>query len=68
MVICGSLSVIGSKAIGYPSAGALGCITHAFVAGTGWRRQSGKESVSSIMHTSKIYFWSNKQIIQIFYL
>lgn len=48
MVICGSLAVIGSKAIGYPSAGALGCITHAFVAGTGWRRQTGKESVSVI--------------------
>jgi NhaP-type Na+/H+ or K+/H+ antiporter len=37
--LCGALSVIGSKYLGYPSAGALGCITASFVAGTGWRRQ-----------------------------
>lgn len=44
MVLFGAFSVMGSKAIKYPSAGALGCITTSFVAGTGWRRQTGKES------------------------
>jgi NhaP-type Na+/H+ or K+/H+ antiporter len=39
----GVFSVLGSKAIKYPSAGALGCITISFVAGTGWRKHTGKE-------------------------
>lgn len=34
--------MMGSKAIGYTSAGALGCVTLAFVAGIGWRRQQLK--------------------------
>ncbi|XP_052863572.1 sodium/hydrogen exchanger 9B2-like [Anopheles cruzii] len=37
--LAGTLSVVGSKAIGYPTAGALGCIVTAFVAGTGWRKR-----------------------------
>uniref|UniRef100_A0A2M4AMQ4 Putative cation proton antiporter n=2 Tax=Anopheles triannulatus TaxID=58253 RepID=A0A2M4AMQ4_9DIPT len=37
--LAGTLSVVGSKAVGYPTAGALGCIVTAFVAGTGWRRR-----------------------------
>ncbi|XP_049534078.1 sodium/hydrogen exchanger 9B2 isoform X2 [Anopheles darlingi] len=37
--LAGALSVVGSKAVGYPTAGALGCIVTAFVAGTGWRKR-----------------------------
>ncbi|XP_018328727.1 sodium/hydrogen exchanger 9B2-like isoform X4 [Agrilus planipennis] len=33
------LSAVGSSAIGYAGAGALGCIVAAFVASIGWRRQ-----------------------------
>lgn len=39
IVLSGTLSVMGSKYLGYPSAGALGCISASFVAGTGWRRR-----------------------------
>ncbi|XP_058459890.1 sodium/hydrogen exchanger 9B2 isoform X1 [Malaya genurostris] len=38
-ILAGTLSVVGSKLIGYPSAGALGCIMTAFVAGTGWKKR-----------------------------
>lgn len=38
-ILGGAISVMGSKAIKYPSAGALGCVTVAFVAGIGWKRQ-----------------------------
>uniref|UniRef100_A0A1A9ZZS2 Cation/H+ exchanger transmembrane domain-containing protein n=1 Tax=Glossina pallidipes TaxID=7398 RepID=A0A1A9ZZS2_GLOPL len=41
-VLGGTISVMGSKAVGYTSAGALGCVTLAFVAGIGWRRQQLK--------------------------
>lgn len=40
MALGGMLAVLGSKYIGYPSAGALGCITIAFVAGIGWRQRA----------------------------
>lgn len=46
MVLGGLMSVWGSKFIGYPSAGALGCITIAFVAGIGWRRRAAKVLVA----------------------
>jgi len=42
IVLIGTLSVIGSKAIKYPSAGALGCITTAFIASEGWKKQGGE--------------------------
>ncbi|XP_053947042.1 sodium/hydrogen exchanger 9B2 isoform X2 [Anastrepha ludens] len=38
-ILGGTISVMGSRAIGYPSAGALGCMTIAFFAGIGWKRQ-----------------------------
>ncbi|XP_055624670.1 sodium/hydrogen exchanger 9B2-like [Toxorhynchites rutilus septentrionalis] len=38
-ILAGTLSVVGSKLIGYPSAGALGCIVTSFVAGTGWKKR-----------------------------
>ncbi|XP_054081726.1 sodium/hydrogen exchanger 9B2 isoform X2 [Zeugodacus cucurbitae] len=38
-ILGGTISVMGSRAIGYPSAGALGCMTIAFFAGLGWKRQ-----------------------------
>ncbi|XP_049279750.1 sodium/hydrogen exchanger 9B2 isoform X2 [Anopheles funestus] len=41
--LAGTLSVVGSKKVGYPSAGALGCIVTAFVAGTGWRKRPPTE-------------------------
>ena len=43
--MAGTFSVVGSKLIGYPSAGALGCITIAFVASTGWKRQHHENEV-----------------------
>jgi hypothetical protein len=44
IVLCGTLSVMGSKYLEFPSAGALGCITASFTAGTGWRRQKAKNA------------------------
>uniref|UniRef100_A0A1A9UZV4 Uncharacterized protein n=1 Tax=Glossina austeni TaxID=7395 RepID=A0A1A9UZV4_GLOAU len=41
-VLGGTISVMGSKAVGYTSAGALGCVTLAFIAGIGWKRQQLK--------------------------
>uniref|UniRef100_A0A0K8WLF4 Mitochondrial sodium/hydrogen exchanger 9B2 n=2 Tax=Bactrocera latifrons TaxID=174628 RepID=A0A0K8WLF4_BACLA len=38
-ILGGTIAVMGSRAIGYPSAGALGCMTIAFFAGIGWKRQ-----------------------------
>lgn len=46
ITLMGSLSVFGSKAIKYPSAGALGCITTAFIATEGWKRQ--KDSYQNV--------------------
>lgn len=45
MLLGGTFSVMASKFIGYPSAGALGCITIAFVAGMGWKKRTGEENV-----------------------
>lgn len=45
MLLGGTFSVTASKFIGYPSAGALGCITIAFVAGVGWKHRTGIENV-----------------------
>lgn len=39
-VLGGCVAVIGSKAIGYPSAGALGCTMVSFVAGVGWKKEN----------------------------
>jgi solute carrier family 9B (sodium/hydrogen exchanger), member 1/2 len=36
--------VMGSKYLEFPSAGALGCITASFTAGTGWRRRKAKDA------------------------
>ncbi|GAB0094164.1 sodium/hydrogen exchanger 9B2 [Sergentomyia squamirostris] len=44
IVMAGVLGVVGSKAISYPSAGALSCIVVSFVAGTGWRKHHAKEA------------------------
>ncbi|KAG5673012.1 hypothetical protein PVAND_003091 [Polypedilum vanderplanki] len=44
IVLSGALSVMGSKYLGYPSAGALGCISASFVAGTGWRRHKKRNA------------------------
>ncbi|XP_059610429.1 putative SLC9B1-like protein SLC9B1P1 isoform X2 [Phlebotomus argentipes] len=44
IVLAGVLGVVGSKAIGYPSAGALSCIVVSFVAGTGWRKKHAREA------------------------
>lgn len=42
MFVGGMVAVWASKFIGYPSAGALGCIQIAFIAGIGWRRRTAK--------------------------
>lgn len=36
--------MMGSKYLDYTSAGALGCITASFTAGTGWRRKKVKDA------------------------
>ncbi|XP_055645038.1 sodium/hydrogen exchanger 9B2-like [Toxorhynchites rutilus septentrionalis] len=38
-VLAGTLSIVGSKLIGYPSAGVLGCVLTTFVAGIGWKKR-----------------------------
>lgn len=45
MLLGGLFSVMASKFIGYPSAGALGCITIAFVARICGKRRTGIENV-----------------------
>lgn len=52
MLLGGFFSVLGSKFIGYPSAGALGCITIAFVAGIGWRRRANASGAIDIEATN----------------
>lgn len=47
-VLGGCVSVMGSRAMGYPSAGALGCVTVTFVAGTLWRKQQKGNENSSV--------------------
>lgn len=58
MMLAGILSVVGSRGIGFPSAGALGCITISFVAGTGWRKQTGKENVGGFFLPFFLLFFS----------
>lgn len=36
--------MMGSRYLGYTSAGALGCITASFTAGTGWRQRKAKNA------------------------
>jgi len=38
-ILGGTIAVMGSRVIGYTSAGALGCVTTAFIARIGWRRE-----------------------------
>lgn len=47
MLLGGIFSVLGSKFIGYPSAGALGCITIAFISGIGWRRKANRADIAN---------------------
>lgn len=44
ILLCGSLSVMGSRYLNYTSAGALGCIAASLTAGTGWRRRKEKDA------------------------
>lgn len=46
MVLGGMLSVLGSKAINFPSAGALGCIIIACICRIFWKKAKHTESVS----------------------
>ncbi|KAH8416667.1 hypothetical protein KR222_005024, partial [Zaprionus bogoriensis] len=41
-ILGGAIAVMGSRAIGYTSAGALGCVMMAFIAGIGWKREELK--------------------------
>ncbi|KAH8284322.1 hypothetical protein KR018_003924 [Drosophila ironensis] len=41
-ILGGTIAVMGSRVIGYTSAGALGCVTMAFIARIGWRREESK--------------------------
>lgn len=50
IIFGGTIAVMGSKAIGYPSAGALGCVTVAFVAGIGWKKQELKHRHPHLHH------------------
>ncbi|XP_030376681.1 sodium/hydrogen exchanger 9B1-like isoform X1 [Scaptodrosophila lebanonensis] len=44
----GTLSVMGSRVIGYPSAGALGCVSLAFTAGIGWKQEAANKIQDSV--------------------
>ncbi|CAL4132435.1 unnamed protein product [Meganyctiphanes norvegica] len=52
LLVCGILAVFGSTKIGFGGAGALGCLTMAFVAGCGWRAQG----LSDAQNPVKGYF------------
>ncbi|KAH8358860.1 hypothetical protein KR093_002959, partial [Drosophila rubida] len=41
-VLGGTVAVMGSRVIGFTSAGALGCVMMAFIAGIGWKREELK--------------------------
>ncbi|XP_034485487.1 sodium/hydrogen exchanger 9B2 isoform X2 [Drosophila innubila] len=41
-ILGGTIAVMGSRVIGFTSAGALGCVMMAFIAGIGWKRQEQK--------------------------
>ncbi|XP_060647557.1 sodium/hydrogen exchanger 9B1 isoform X1 [Drosophila nasuta] len=41
-ILGGTIAVMGSRVIGFTSAGALGCVMMAFIAGIGWKRQELK--------------------------
>ncbi|XP_001358105.3 sodium/hydrogen exchanger 9B1 isoform X2 [Drosophila pseudoobscura] len=41
-ILGGTIAVMGSRVIGYTSAGALGCVMTAFIARIGWRREESK--------------------------
>ncbi|XP_068156182.1 sodium/hydrogen exchanger 9B1 isoform X2 [Drosophila tropicalis] len=43
-ILGGTIAVMGSRVIGYTSAGALGCVTTAFIARIGWKREESKLS------------------------
>lgn len=67
-VLGGTIAVMGSKTIGYPSAGALGCVTVAFIAGIGWKRQEKKltpkqlEAYETVSFSFFLYLFS--EVIQ----
>ncbi|KMZ05222.1 sodium/hydrogen exchanger 9B2 isoform X1 [Drosophila simulans] len=42
IILGGTIAVMGSRVIGYTSAGALGCVTTAFIARIGWRREEAR--------------------------
>ncbi|CAL4065695.1 unnamed protein product, partial [Meganyctiphanes norvegica] len=39
LIGCGLVAIFGSEMVGFAGAGALGCLSMAFIAGIGWRRQ-----------------------------
>ncbi|XP_030371431.1 sodium/hydrogen exchanger 9B1 isoform X2 [Scaptodrosophila lebanonensis] len=41
-ILGGTIAVMGSRAIGYTSAGALGCVSMVFIANIGWKREEHK--------------------------
>jgi hypothetical protein len=49
---------VGSKAIGFPSAGALGCIMVALVAGTGWREQKINKVYENVSLAKQYFFFA----------
>jgi len=61
----GTIAVMGSRVIGYTSAGALGCVTTAFIARIGWRREETRltpqqlqaQQIVSILCTGH-YLWA----------
>lgn len=45
MMLLGIFSVIGSKTMGYPSAGALGCMIISCVTGTQWKKKPKQDVI-----------------------
>lgn len=61
-VLGGTISVMGSKVVGYPSAGALGCVIVAFVANIGWKRLKDQQQDPELdQNVSKMYNKSMKR-------
>lgn len=58
MVLGGLLSVIGSRAIGFTSAGALGCMVLSCVCGRSWQKPKHQKNVRCCNPNRKYSFWS----------
>lgn len=63
MVLGGLLSVLGSRAIGFPSAGALGCVILACTCGRSWQKPKHQKHVNPCVQCTKNYIDCNPLVV-----